>query len=90
MIVFKIMSEHFRNIKVDTIKTSVSFAIIISFLMIVYALIYKVIPIENKEALIHVLGIIEGALISIVSFYFGSSKGSQQKQDVINDTLAKK
>jgi hypothetical protein len=56
----------------------------ISLGAIIYALINKVIPPENKEAIIHVLGIIEGGVISIVSFYFGSSQSSQRKDELLN------
>lgn len=63
--------------KLDMIKSGASATVMIALLMIVYALIYKAIPDANKEALIHVLGIIEGGLIAIISFYFGSSKKQQ-------------
>jgi hypothetical protein len=39
------------------------------------------IPISNKEAVIHVLGIIEGVLTAIVFFYFGSSKQQKKIED---------
>lgn len=34
---------------------------------------------ENKELFIHFLGIIEGLIVSIYSYYFGSSAGSRIK-----------
>lgn len=34
---------------------------------------------ENKELFIHFLGIIEGVVVSIYSYYFGSSAGSRIK-----------
>lgn len=64
--------------KLDLIKSGASYTVMLSLLMIVYALIYKAIPEGNKEALIHLLGIIEGGLIAIISFYFGSSKNKPQ------------
>lgn len=69
--------------KLDIIKTASAFTIMLCLLMIVWALIKLAIPIENKEALIHVLGIIEGAMISVISFYFGSSKSSQKKDELL-------
>ena len=71
--------------KLDIIKTFSAFTIMTALLMIVFALIKIAIPVENKEALIHVLGIIEGAMITLISFYFGSSKGSQKKDEMFGN-----
>jgi len=71
--------------KLDIIKTFAAFTIMAALLMIVAALIKLPIPEQNKEALIHALGIIEGAMIAIVSFYFGSSKGSQKKDEMLGN-----
>jgi len=46
---------------------------------IVYTLIFKVVPEPNREMFIHLLGIVEGVVISIFSYYFGSSLGSKRK-----------
>lgn len=73
----------------DIIQFLVASTVFIVFAGVVYSLIYVDIPTGNKEALIHVLGIIEGGVIAIVSFYFGSSKGSQKKSDTI-DKLSEK
>jgi len=61
----------------------VALTIMFVFVSIVWALISKVIPPENKEALIHVLGIVEGSVTAIVMFYYGSSKGSQKKDEAL-------
>jgi hypothetical protein len=40
---------------------------------------------DAKETIIvHILGIIEGMLLMIGNYYFGSSKGSQDKQRTID------
>jgi hypothetical protein len=70
--------------KFNLIKLLAAITVMISLVAIIYALINKVIPPENKEAIIHVLGIIEGGVISIVSFYFGSSQSSQRKDELLN------
>ena len=41
---------------------------------------------ENK-LLIHLLGIIEGALMIVVGYYFGSSKSSQDKDQRTKDEV---
>jgi hypothetical protein len=43
------------------------------FIFIVYTITYLEIPKENKELFIHLIGISEGIVISIFSYYFGSS-----------------
>lgn len=46
---------------------------------LVYHLLHEVIPDANRELLIHTLGIVEGIIVSIFSYYFGSSAGSRIK-----------
>lgn len=70
-------------VKLDIIKSLAAFTIMAALLIIVVALIKINIPPENKEALIHMLGIIEGGMIAIISFYFGSSKGEQKTHDLL-------
>jgi hypothetical protein len=45
----------------------------------VYAVIENHIPDGNRELIFHIFGIIEGVLLSIFSYYFGSSAGSRIK-----------
>jgi len=76
-------------IKIDVMQFIAAMTVMSVFLMVVNALIYRVIPPENKEILIHVLGIIEGAVMTIVSFYYGSSKGSQKKDELLKPPTEK-
>ncbi len=46
---------------------------------LVYHLLHENIPEPNRELLIHTLGIIEGVIVTIYSYYFGSSAGSRVK-----------
>jgi hypothetical protein len=54
-------------------------ALMISFGFIVWHLIRDGVPNENRELVTNIVGIIEGLLISIYSYYFGSSMGSRLK-----------
>lgn len=56
------------------------------FGFMVYFLSFNTPPDDNRELFIHVLGIIEGATISIFSYYFGSSKGSKDKQKILDNS----
>lgn len=44
-----------------------------SFIFIVYAIVYLDISGDNKDMFIHLIGIVEGIVISIFGYYFGSS-----------------
>lgn len=46
---------------------------------LIYNLVVSNLPQENKELIAHAIGIVEGVVISIYSYYFGSSAGSRIK-----------
>lgn len=52
---------------------------VLIFSFIVWHLVKEQLPVENKELLYHILGIIEGILVSVYAYYFGSSAGSRVK-----------
>ena len=43
-----------------------------SFMFLVYAIVFINVPENNAELLIHTTGIVEGIVLSIVGYYFGS------------------
>ncbi len=44
-----------------------------SFAFIIYAIVYLQIPENNKEVWIHTIGIIEGIVLSIFGYFYGSA-----------------
>lgn len=56
---------------------------LVVFTFLVYFLAYKEPPESNRELFIHLLGIVEGVSISIFTYYFGSSKGSKDKSEMM-------
>ena len=56
---------------------------LIAFGFILYVLVYITIPIDNRDLFIHAIGMVEGVAVSIFSYYFGSSKGSHDKDRFI-------
>ena len=46
---------------------------LISFAFIIYAIVYLQIPENNKEVWIHTIGIIEGIVLSIFGYFYGSA-----------------
>lgn len=79
----ELLQEYLK--KVDMMKTITGLIILVIFSMLVLSLVTRELPERNREVVVHVLGIIEGAVMAIVTFYYGSSKGSQQKQQIIEE-----
>jgi uncharacterized membrane protein len=75
--------------KIDPIKFAVAFCVMYVFITLVNKLITEEIPKENREIIIHLIGMVEGVVATLVSFYFGSSKGSQSKDKLLADNQTK-
>lgn len=54
-----------------------------AFLLVLITVLFIDIPEKNEKLVYHVLGITEGVAISVFTYYFGSSKGSADKQKKI-------
>lgn len=50
---------------------------------VVVLLMFKGVPTESKDILNVALGVLLGSLKDVYSFFFGSSKGSEKKDDAI-------
>lgn len=83
------MKETFKEMlsKIDIMQFMVASVVLFVFMTIVNALIYRIIPDTNKEILIHVLGIVEGSIMTVVTYYYGSSKGSTKKTEIIDKQI---
>lgn len=79
--------EKFKTI---TFKHVVGMIVMIAFLSGHLALLFKPIPIDNKDPFIHSLGMLDAAVSFIVGYYYGSSSGSKTKSEVIHEELDKK
>lgn len=70
--------------KRDWTPTILSFVAVLSFGFALYVVAFRTIPEANREMFIHILGIIEGGMITLVfQYYFGSSAGSRQKTQLL-------
>lgn len=74
---------HYVIGKADWMKTMIGIGAMTLYFMVIRALITVTIPPENKESIIHALGSLDGIFAMIVGYYFGSSKGSQDKSETI-------
>lgn len=68
-------------------KYVVGGTILLAFLIIILTLALRVIPESNKDIFIHTIGIVEGAVITMIGYYFGTSTSSKQKDETIADAL---
>lgn len=68
-------------LKADPMKTVTGLVMLCVFSFLVNQLVTHELPEANREIVIHILGIIEGAVMAIVTYYYGSSKGSQEKSE---------
>lgn len=55
---------------------------LLAFVYIIYAVINMPNVQDNKLA-IHIIGLVEGVVLSIFYYYYGTSKGSKDKDDII-------
>lgn len=57
--------------------------IVLAIMTVIGLLIFYPIPTENKETLIQVIGTLTGAFMMIISYFFGSSKSSSDKNEML-------
>ena len=71
-------------------KHVVGGAMVFFFGVVIYSLAFREIPDANREVFVHMLGILEGVIVTVVTYYYGSSSGSKAKSETIEDELDKK
>ena len=59
--------------------------IVIGFFLIIYVMFVKPIPPENKDTTYLILGALVASFTTIVSYFYGSSRGSADKSETINN-----
>jgi len=52
---------------------------------VTYLLIMKAAPETNKDALLILLGVMAAAFSNVIGYFFGSSKGSAEKNDLLKN-----
>lgn len=87
----EILKELFleRLKKVDTMKTIVGIVFISIFAFTVVYILKTPVPKDNTEIAHFMMGEVSGVALTIASYYFGSSKGSQEKSTAINKQIEK-
>lgn len=81
------MADNVTLRKKDILYQATGFTTLGSFLLMVYAVLYHDIPKENREIVVHVLGIIEGAFVgNMVNYFFGGSMAQANKEEKENES----
>lgn len=57
--------------------------IVLGFFWLLTSLVYHVIPSENKDILNIAVGALIGSFTNIVGYFYGSSKGSSDKTEIM-------
>ena len=70
-------------------RSTLGLVIVFGAFTLVFMLYFIKIPPENIGAVNNVLGIVEGFAAAVVTFEFGSSRGSEKKTDIIADNTTK-
>jgi hypothetical protein len=67
----------------DWVPSALAITVITSFLALLYLMSIHQMPEANRSTFDILLGMLAGAVTSVFSYYFGSSKGSRDKDAVI-------
>lgn len=76
----KVMSKLLK----DIFQYILAALIIIGFFVLLYSLVHKELPEPNKDLLNLIIGALIGSFTTVVGYFFGSSKGSAEKTDIIS------
>lgn len=71
-----------KNIK-DWFQYGLAAILILGYFVVLWHLLSAAIPAENKDAVNILFGILSGAVGTVVGYFFGSSKGSSEKNDML-------
>jgi uncharacterized membrane protein len=63
----------------DWMMIFVGLTIMITFLGLMILIVFKPIPTDNEHIVVNAIGILEGLVLSVAGYYYGSSLGSRIK-----------
>ncbi len=68
----------------DWFQYGLGILVIVAFLAVLVTLIKVAAPLENKDALLLLLGVLAGQSKDVTGYFFGSSKGSNEKTEIMS------
>jgi len=67
------------------LKSATGYSIITVFMFMAACILFIEIPVQNREIVVHMIGIIEGAFVgNLINYYYGSANELNKKS---NDKL---
>ncbi len=87
-----------RQREIDTVKATskynwplyiIASVIFISFFITMFLLFKIPLIVVNKDIIVYTIGALQSAFITIVAYFFGSSKGSSEKNEILSKTINK-
>jgi hypothetical protein len=83
------MNQTFKEFiaKVDTLKFITVTSMLAAFILCISTLLFRKIPLENKDAIMILIGMITGSIKTMIDYHYGSSKSSSKKNELIDKAL---
>jgi hypothetical protein len=72
----------------DVFQYALAGIVILGFFVVVYLMLYATIPVANQGPLNIIVGGLITGFATVISYFFGSSKGSQAKDDIIANSVS--
>ena len=67
----------------DWVPNALAACLLVGLLALTWFLLGSEVPAGNKEIIINLMGVLEGALVTVFTFFFGSSRSSDEKSKVL-------
>ncbi len=71
-----------KNAK-DVAQYILAGVVVLGYFLFLYGLLYIVVPVGNEKAIDIALGALVAGFSGVLGYFFGSSKGSSEKNDII-------
>lgn len=67
----------------DKFQYALGACIVVGFFVLLGGLLFVAVPVENTGAFNIMLGILSGGVGTVIGYFYGSSKGSSEKNDIL-------
>lgn len=73
-----------KSVISDIFFYMVGVVFLIGFFFSIWFAFFKVIPTDNKDVVLMLIGVLSNGVALILGYFYGSSKGSADKNELIN------
>lgn len=67
----------------DKFQYALGALIVLGFFLLLGGLLFFSVPVQNANAFNIMLGILSGGVGTVIGYFYGSSKGSSEKNDIL-------